>query len=103
LKKRSKKLFPVWGVPPAGVRAPKGKSFLLLFFKKEALLAFLRLSTLPPLPPDVRMAQQSIFRTRRLGHTNIFVGDGKKVADFYNQVVGPSGLGKPRRPPTSQV
>jgi hypothetical protein len=49
------------------------------------------------------MAQQSIFRTRRLGHTNIFVGDGKKVADFYNQVVGPSGLGKPRRPPTSQV
>jgi hypothetical protein len=37
LKKRSKKLFPVWCVPPACDWAPTDRSFLLLFFKKEAL------------------------------------------------------------------
>jgi hypothetical protein len=37
LKKRSKKLFPFCRVPLANDRAPTGKSFLLLFFKKEGL------------------------------------------------------------------
>jgi hypothetical protein len=37
LKKRSKKLFPVWCVPPACDWAPTDRRFLLLFFKKEAL------------------------------------------------------------------
>jgi hypothetical protein len=37
LKKRSKKLLPVWCVPPATDWAPMDKSFLVLFFKKEPL------------------------------------------------------------------
>jgi hypothetical protein len=37
LKKRSKKLLSLWCVPPAIDWAPMDKSFLLLFFKKEAL------------------------------------------------------------------
>jgi catechol 2,3-dioxygenase len=31
---------------------------------------------------------QAIFRTRRLGHTNIFVGNYEKAAEFYNKIVG---------------
>jgi hypothetical protein len=37
LKKRTKKRLPVWNVPPADDWAPSGKSFLVLFFKKEPL------------------------------------------------------------------
>jgi hypothetical protein len=37
LKKRTKKLFPVWRVPLPIDRAPMDKSFLVLFFKKEPL------------------------------------------------------------------
>jgi hypothetical protein len=36
-EKKNQKTFPGWHVPPAGALAPNGKSFLLLFFKKEAL------------------------------------------------------------------
>jgi hypothetical protein len=45
LKKRTKKLLSIWCVPPANDRAPMDKSFLLLFFKKEAL-AYLRKSSI---------------------------------------------------------
>jgi hypothetical protein len=41
LKKRSKKLFPVWGVPRMTGWAPMDRSFLLLFCKKEALSSLL--------------------------------------------------------------
>jgi len=40
LKKRTKKLFPVWRVPQANDWVPMSKRFLLLFFKKEALAFF---------------------------------------------------------------
>jgi hypothetical protein len=40
LKKRSKKLLSIWYVPRAADWAPMDRSFLLLFFKKEALAFF---------------------------------------------------------------
>jgi hypothetical protein len=46
LKKRTKKLLPV--AYAAGRRAPKVKSFLLLFFKKEGLSSFKEQSKTAP-------------------------------------------------------
>jgi hypothetical protein len=40
LKPRSQKRLSMWCVPLAGDRAPMGKSFLVLFFKKELLSCF---------------------------------------------------------------
>jgi hypothetical protein len=42
LKKRSKKLLRVWAEPLRKSRSQIGKSFLLLFFKKEVLATLLQ-------------------------------------------------------------
>jgi hypothetical protein len=42
LKKRSKKLLPIWWVQLERDWAPRGKSFLLLFSKRKRLLSRLK-------------------------------------------------------------
>jgi photosystem II stability/assembly factor-like uncharacterized protein len=80
LKKRSKKLLPI-GSGAAAPRAPTGKSFLVLFFKKEhpfflACTASLLIAAAPATDTPIwRATHGLLLSVARAGHRLVAVGD----------------------------